>query len=160
MSSPARPVAAALRDSPGAAALLARWETSQAVLRILAPLVRSLAPGIALGSGHCELRDGVLMITVESAAESAKMRQAAPRFVAALVAHGFPVYEMKTRVQAGATPYPGQGTAVPSSSEMQFPPVSARGIHAVEASASALPDSGLRHALRRLARTLGRRLPP
>jgi hypothetical protein len=160
MSNPARPVAAALRDSPAAAALLARWETSQALTRVLLPLARSIAPGLMLGPGHCDLCDGVLWITVESAAESAKLRQAAPRLVAALVAHGFQVYEMKLRIQAGGTPYPGQGTAMASSSELQYPRVSNRGIGAIETAARALPDSALRRALRRLAETLSRRRQP
>ncbi len=157
MSNPARPVAAALRDSPAAAALLARWETSQAIGRILAPVARSLAPGLTLGAGRCDLRDGILWITVESAAESAKLRQAAPRLVAALIAHGFAVYEMKTRVQAGVMPYPGQGTQVASSPEMQYPAVSSRGVAAIETAAQTLPDSALQRALRHLAKTLSRR---
>ena len=150
MANPARPVAAALRDSPAAAALLDRWETSQALTRVLLPLARSIAPGLMLGPGHCDLRDGVLWITVESAAESAKLRQAAPRLVATLVAHGFQVYEMKFRIQAGGTP----------SSELQYPRVSNRGIGAIETAAQTLPDSALRRALRRLAETLSRRRQP
>lgn len=154
----ARPIADALRESPGAAALLARWETAQTVSRVLAPLARSVAPGLdLLTPGRCELRDAVLWIAVESAAESAKLRQAAPRLIAALSAHGLQVYEMKTRVQASGTSYPGQGREGISSPEMSFAPVTERGVAAVESAARQLPDSALQRALQRLAATLQRR---
>jgi len=158
MSRPARTVAAALRDSPDAAALLARWETAQAVSRVLAPLAHSLAPGMDLFvPGRCDLREGVLWITVESAAESAKLRQVAPRFLAALASHGFQVYEMKSRVQPGGTSYPGQGMTGASSPGLAFAPITDRGVGAVEAAARQLPESALQRALQRLAKTLGRR---
>ena len=158
MSSPARTVSAALRDSPGAAALLARWETAQAVSRVLAPVAHSVAPGMdLLVPGRCDLREGVLWITVESAAESAKLRQAAPRFIAALASHGFEVYEMKCRVQAGGSSYPGQGMTEASSPGLAFAPVTDQGVGAVEAAARQLPESALQRALQRLARTLSRR---
>lgn len=157
MSSPARPVAAALVDAPGAASLLARVEASQAAGRVLAPLVRALVPGLdLLPAGRCELRDAVLLITVDSAAEASKLRQAAPRLLAALASNGQQVYEMKTRVQAGISHYPGQGTAGDSSRGLDYPPVSATGVAAVRQAADQLPDSGLQRALGRLARTLDR----
>ena len=158
MASPARPVAAALRDAPGAASLLARWEASQAISRVLAPLARSVAPGLnLLKPGCCELREGVLWIAVDSAAESAKLRQAAPRLLAELVSHGMQVYEMKTRVQAGNTTYPGQGTVGPSSPGLEYPPVTAHSVSAVQEAADHLPASALQSALKRLAATLNRR---
>jgi hypothetical protein len=154
-------VAAALRDAPGTASLLARLEASQAASGILAPLVRGFAPGLDLqAAGRCELRDAVLWITVDSAAEAAKLRQAAPRLLAALASNGQQVYEMKTRVQAGKSPYPGQGTAGDSSRGLDYPPVSAAGVAAVQQAAEKLPVSGLRSALGRLARTLDRRRAP
>jgi len=156
MPDSARSAAAALRDSP-AAALLARWERSLEASGVVTPLARTIAPGLTLGPGRCELLDGVLRITAASAAESAKLRQAAPRLLAALVAHGFQVYEMKISVQAGGTPYPGQGTPVASSPEMAFSRPSSRGITAVEIAARKLPESPLQQALRRLAATLRRR---
>lgn len=154
----ARPIAAGLRELPGPAALLERWETAQAIGRVLAPVARSVAPGIdLLAPGRCDLRDGVLWIAVQSAAESAKLRQAAPRMLAALSVNGWQVYEMKTRVQAGATSYPGQGTDPPSSPEMGFAAASDRGIAAVELVARQLPESPLQRAIERLAVTLRRR---
>lgn len=157
MSNAPRPVAEALRESP-AAALIARCETAQAIGRLLAPLARSVAPGIDLRApGCCELRDGVLWIAVDSAAEATKLRQAAPRLLAALSSHGTRVYEMKTRVQAGDTSYPGQGTGEASSFGVPFAPVTDRGAGAVEAVARQLPESTLQQALRRLAVTLRRR---
>jgi hypothetical protein len=154
----ARAVSEALRESPGAAALLARWETSQTISRLLAPLARSVAPGLDfLAPGRCELRDGVLWIAVDSAAESAKLRQATPRLLAALSTHGLQVYEIKTRVQAGGMSYPGQGREEASSTGLPFAAVTDRGVSAVEHAAGELPDSALGRALRRLATTLARR---
>jgi hypothetical protein len=158
MTSPARLVGAALRDAPSTATLLARLEASETASRILTPLARTLAPGLDLHTaGRCELRDKVLWLTVESAAEAAKLRQAAPRLLAALTSSGVQVYEMKTRVQAGNTHYPGQGTAGDSSRRPDYPPVSALGATAVRQAADRLPASSLQRALGRLARTLDRR---
>jgi len=158
MSSAARAIAEALRESPGAAALLARLEAAQAVSRLLAPLTRSIAPGLdLLAPGRCELRDGVVWIAVESAAESAKLRQATPRLLAALSTHGVQVYEIKTRVQAGGTSYPGQGRDEASSGGLPFAAVTDHGVSAVANAAQELPDSALAQALRRLAATLARR---
>lgn len=154
----ARAIAEALRESPGAAALLARWETSQTVSRLVAPVARSVAPGMdLLAPGRCELRDGVVWIAVDSAAESAKLRQATPRLLAALSTHGLQVYEIRTRVQAGGTTYPGQGREEASSTGLPFAAVTDRGVGAVEQAAEELPDSALGRALRRLATTLARR---
>jgi len=163
MSNPARTVADALREAPGAAGLLARCEAARTIGRVLSPVVQTIAPGIVLTvPGRCELRDGIVWIAVESAAESAKLRQATPRLLAALSAHGLEVYEIKTRVQAGGTSYPGQGMAAPSSPGDPFAPVTDQGVGAVKRAARALPDSPLRRALQRLAMTLSRHrdVPP
>ncbi len=158
-----RPVADALRDAPGAAALLARCEASARIGRLLQPLLRPVAPGLDLQApGRCELRDGVLWIAVHSAAESAKLRQAAPRLLAALSADGSAVYELRTRVQPASTSYPVDGTGDPSSYEaaqqgLPFPPITRRSAEAVAAAAAPMADSPLQRALARLARTLKRR---
>jgi hypothetical protein len=154
---PARPIAEGLRESAGSAALLARYEAAQAIARVLQPIARSSAPGIDLQVSNVDLRDGVLWVAVRSAAESAKLRQAAPRMLAALTANGWQVYEMRTRIQAGITSYPGQGTTVPSSPEMAFSEASNRSIATVETAARGLPDSALRRAIERLAATLRRK---
>ncbi|HTN47948.1 MAG TPA: hypothetical protein VMK32_00795 [Burkholderiaceae bacterium] len=155
--SPARPIADGLRESPGPAALLARYETARAIGRVLQPIARSVAPGIdLLAPGSCDLRDGVLWIAVRSAAESAKLRQAAPRMLATLTANGWQVYEMKTRVQAGITSYPGQGTAPPSSPEMGYSEATEQSIGAIESMMRKLPESPLKRAIERLAATLRR----
>jgi hypothetical protein len=158
MSSEApRVLAAALREAPGAASLLDRWTTAQAVARVVAPLARGLAPGLDLADpGRCELRDGVLRVTVGSAAEAAKLRQAEPRFVAALAARGFAVYGMKTRVQAGGSTYPGQGSPTTSSSGEPFTAASAASVAAVQRGAGAVHAPALAGALARLADTLTR----
>lgn len=154
MSNPTKMAVEALRDAPGASALLARCETARSIAMLLAPLTRPLLPGLELAAARCDLRDGTLWITVDTGAESAKLRQAAPRLLAALTAHGYQVYELKTRIQAVASSYPGQGRAEASSPGVPFPPVTDLGLSAVDDAAEHLPDSGLRRALQRLARTL------
>jgi len=161
--SDARSLSAALREAPGATALLARCEASARIGRLLQPLMRPVAPGLDLMvPGRCELRDGVLWIAVQSAAESAKLRQSAPRLLAALAADGCQVYELRTRVQPVATSYPGEGTDEASSSAqsqqgLPFPPISRRAADSVAAAVAPMPESPLRRALERLARTLKRR---
>jgi hypothetical protein len=158
MPDPSRLVADALRDAPGAAALLDRWSAARAIGELLAPLVQPLGTGFDLRApGRCDLRDGVLWITAGSAAEAAKLRQTAPRLISALTARGYQVYEMKTRVQAVGSSYPGQGTREGSSSGEPFAAASETGIRAIETATATLPDSALRTALTRLARTLRRR---
>lgn len=157
MSDRARPVADALRESPAAAQLLDRWAASQAAAAVVAPLAADLAPGLDLRApGACELRDGNLLLTVPSAAAAAKLRQIEPRLLAALAARGSAVYGMKTRVQAGATPYPGQGSPPPSSPGEPFAAASAAAVSAVRESAATVHAPALAHALRRLADTLTR----
>lgn len=167
-----RSLGAALREAPGAAALLSRCETSARIGRLLQPLMRPVAPGLDLQApGRCELRDGVLWIAVQSAAETAKLRQSAPRLLAALAADGCQVYELRTRVQPVVTSYPGEGTDEASSfaqihgrqggsgsgGGLPFPPVTGGAADAVAAAAVPMPDTPLRRALQRLARTLKRR---
>jgi hypothetical protein len=157
MSDSARVVADALRAAPATAALLTRWHTAQEVARVLVPLAQGLAPGLDLSDpGRCELREGVLLLTVASAAEAAKLRQAEPRFLAALAARGLAVYGMKTRVQAVGSTYPGQGSAAPSSSGSPFAAASAESVAAVERGAAAVHAPALQQALQRLAATLQR----
>jgi hypothetical protein len=151
-----RPLAAALRDSP-AAALLDRWATAQAAAAIVAPLAQAVAARLDLRvPGACDLRDSVLHLAVPSAAEAAKLRQIEPRLIAALVAHGFAVYGMKVRVQAGATPYPGQGSPPGSSSGEPFTPASSASVAAVKHGAATLHAPALAQALDRLADALAR----
>jgi len=155
----ARPIAAALRDSPEAASLIARWEATQRAAQCIAPVCRSLASGFdPLVPGRCELRDAVLWLNPTSTAQAAKLRQAMPSLLSCLRSEGVQVYEIKFRVQAGVTPYPGQGSGGPSSPAEAWPSASERAIDAVSKLALTIVDSPLKLAASRLASTLRRRL--
>jgi hypothetical protein len=107
---PARPIAAALRDSPEAASLIARWEATQRAAQCIAPVCRSLASGFdPLVPGRCELRDAVLWLNPTSTAQAAKLRQAMPTLLSCLRSEGVQVYEIKFRVQPVVTPTPDRG---------------------------------------------------
>jgi len=155
----ARPIAAALRDSPEAASLIARWEATQRAAQCIAPVCRSLASGFdPLVPGRCELRDAVLWLNPTSTAQAAKLRQAMPSLLSCLRSEGVQVYEIKFRVQAGVTPYPGQGSGGPSSPAEAWPSAGERAIDAVSELALTIVDSPLKSAASRLASTLRRRL--
>lgn len=157
MSDPAQPLSAALRDAPGIAALLERYEAAQHAARLIEPLARSLDCGFDPRTpGRCELRDGVLRLNADSSAQSAKLRQAGPSFLNALRIAGIQVYEMRTFIQPVVTPYPGQGTHPPSSSVEPLPAVREATAAGIAASAKGISNVGLAVALKRLARTLGR----
>lgn len=156
MSGPARPLADALRDAPEAARLLARVEATQRASRCIAPVCRSLAAGFdPVAPGRCELRETVLWLTASSTAQSAKLRQATPRMLAALGSEGVQVYEIRVRVQPGMSGYPEQGTgAAPDASWLRTSPGAAA---AVDRFAQTVQEDGLRRALERLAATLLKR---
>ena len=158
MSSPSRPLSEALRDAPEAARLLARWETSQRVARSIAPVCRSLASGFdPLLPGRCELRDNVLLLTASSTAQSAKLRQVTPRLLSTLGVEGLPVYEIRVRVQPGFTAYPEQGSAVPSRKDAAWLRPAPSAGETMAKLALAVRESPLKHAVERLAATLGKR---
>lgn len=155
---PARPLADALRDSPEAARLLARWETTQRIAHRLVPACRSLASGFdPLVPGRCEWRDGVLWLAASSTAQAAKLRQATPRLLTALDGEGVQVYEIRVRVEAGISGYPEEGTAPPSSRDAAWlRPAESAGAVLGEL-ALTVRESPLKRALERLAATLAKR---
>jgi hypothetical protein len=156
---PARPIAAALRDSPEAASLIARWEATQRAAQCIAPVCRSLASGFdPLVPGRCELRDAVLWLNPTSTAQAAKLRQAMPTLLSCLRSEGVQVYEIKFRVQPVVTPYHGQGSGGPSSPFEPWPSASDRAIEAVSELALTVAESPLKWAAARLAATLRKRL--
>jgi len=158
VSSPSRPLSEALRDAPEAARLLARWETSQRVARSIAPVCRSLASGFdPLLPGRCELRDNVLLLTASSTAQSAKLRQVTPRLLSTLGVEGLPVYEIRVRVQPGFTAYPEQGSAAPSREDAAWLRPAPSAGETMAKLALAVRESPLKHAVERLAATLGKR---
>jgi hypothetical protein len=156
---PARSIAEALRDTPEAAALLARWEATQRAARCIAPICRSLASGFdPLLPGCCELRDAVLWLVPASTAQSAKLRQAMPRMLSSLQAEAIKVYEIKFRVQPVAMPYPRQGSQVASSTAEAWPSPDERALRAVSELALTVGVSPLKSAAERLLATLRKRI--
>jgi len=160
MSATARLIAAALRDSPEAASLLARWDATQRAALAITPTCRTLAGFDALAPGVCELRGDTMWISVPSPSHSAKLRQATPRLLSDLAADGIRVYEVKTRVQPAVTSYPGDGTATPSSSSshgVAWPSNDGSAVAAVAGLAGSMGESPLKEATRKLAETLRKR---
>lgn len=138
--------------------LVARWEAAQRAARCIAPVCSNLAAGFdPLPPGHCELRDGVLWLTVESAAQSAKLRQAVPRLLSVLAADGQRVYEIKTRVQPRGSCYPGDGTAPIDEGDRRWLRPASSAADKVGELALTIEDSPLKSAVEKLANTLRRR---
>lgn len=163
MSSSARLIATALRDSPQAASLIARFEATQRAALAIAPTCRLVAGIDALEPGVCELRAETLWISLPSPSHSAKLRQATPRLLSILAADGFRVYEIKTRVQPAVTSYPGDGSPGPSSRSsnpsrgLPWPPSGEKAAASVTALVGSVGESPLKEAVRRLAATLRKR---
>lgn len=160
MPSSARLIATALRDSPEAASLIARWEATQRAALAIAPACRSVIGFDPLEPGVCELRGETLWLSLPSPSHSAKLRQATPRLLSTLAADGLRVYEIKTRVQPAVTSYPGDGSPGPSSSSkdpsrgMPWPRSGERATAAVAALVESVRESPLKEAARKLAATL------
>lgn len=160
MPATARLIAAALRDSPEAASLLARWEATQRAAVAIAPTCRLVAGFDPADPGVCELRGEILWLNLPSPSHSAKLRQAMPRLLSSLAAHGIKVNEIKTRVQPSVTSYPGDGRLAPSSdssSGIDWPRNDERAVAAVANLASAIEESPLKEAAQKLAATLRKR---
>jgi len=155
-----RLIAAALRDSPEAASLLARWEATQRAAQTIAKECRAIAGFDPLITGACELRGETLWLNLPSPSHSAKLRQATPRLLSNLAADGIRVYEIKTRVQPAVTSYPGDGTVTlsrDSSHGIAWPANGERAAAAVATLAGAIAESPLKRAAQKLAATLSRR---
>ena len=163
MPSSARLIATALRDSPQAASLIARWEATQRAALAIAPACRVVAGIDPLKPGVCELRGETLWLSLPSPSHSAKLRQATPRLLSTLAADGFRVYEIKTRVQPAVTSYPGDGSPEPSSSSsdrsrgLPWPRTGKDAAVTVAELVDAVAQSPLKEAVRRLAATLRKR---
>ena len=163
MSSSARLIAAALRDSPHAASLIARLEATERAALAIAPACRAIAGIDPLQPGVCELRNETLWLSLPSPSHSAKLRQAMPRLLSTLAADGFKVYEIKTRVQPAVTAYPGDGSLVPSSRSwgpsagLPWPRSGETAAAAVAKLVDAVGESPLKEAVMKLAATLRKR---
>lgn len=161
MSSPVRPVAAALREAPETARLLARVEATQRIALRIAPVCRSLAAGFdPLLPGRCECRETVVWLTASSTAQAAKLRQAVPRMLATLTEEGIRVYEMRVRVEPGITGDPERGRSRPSSPDDAWLNPSRSAGDEVDKFALTVAESPLRQAILRLAATLKKRARP
>ncbi len=161
MPATARLIAAALRDSPEAASLLARWDATQRAALLITPTCRSVLGFDPLVPGACELRGEILWLSLPSPSHSAKLRQAMPRLLSSLATHGIKVNEIKTRVQPAVTSYPGDGRIAPSSgssSGIAWPRNDARAVAAVTELAVSIRESPLKQAAEKLAGTLRKRL--
>ena len=158
MTSPAKPIAAVLHDSPEASHLIARWEATQRAVHCIDPVCRSLASGFdPLESGRCELRDDVLRLTASSAAQGAKLRQAIPRLLLALGSEALRVYEIRIRVEPGISGYPEQGSMTPSSTDAPWLKPSREAAVHVGEFALTVRESPLKKAIGKLAATLRKR---
>lgn len=158
MTESAQPLSRVLRDAPEAARLLARWEASRRAARVIAPVCRSLASGFdPLVPGQAELRDAMLWLTATSTAQAAKLRQATPRLLSALAVEGIQVYEVRVRVQPGATGYPEQGSTPPSSQDAGWLKPGPGASEEVDQLARNVRESPLKRAVERLAATLKKR---
>ena len=161
MTDPAQPLSNVLRSAPEAARLLARWEASQRAARVIAPVCRSLASGFdPLVPGRSELRDAVLWLTATSTAQAAKLRQATPRLLSALTVEGILVYEVRVRVQPGASGYPEQGSTPASQADAGWLQPGPGAGEEVDQLARNVRESPLRRAVERLAATLKKRARP
>lgn len=120
MSAPPYSIARAL-DHSVAAPLLDQLALRQRLRTGLVQAMQELAPWFACPSvGFFDLRETTLMLTVASAAQSAKLRQVLPALENRLQQQGFRVYEIRLRTEPGETTYPvpvGQETAAAKAAE-------------------------------------------
>jgi hypothetical protein len=138
--------------------LVVRWEASQRAARCIAAACSQLAAGFdPLAAGSCEVRDGVLWLTVGSAAQSAKLRQAVPRLLSLLGADGLPIYEIKTRVQPSGSCDPDRGAQCAADLDQRWLQPSSAVADTIGELALTVQDSPLKNAVERLAATLRKR---
>ena len=91
-----------------------------------------------------ELRAGTLFLLAENAAVAAKLKQLAPRLLAAYVKQGSEVTAIKVEVQVA-------GAAAPAPPKRAPKRLSIDAIEDLEQLAAGLEDTPLKHALARLA---------
>lgn len=138
--------------------LVARWEASQRAARCIAPACSELAAGFdPMAPGCCELRDSVLWLTVGSAAQSAKLRQAAPRLLSLLGADGLRVWEIKTRVRPGNSCDPGHPSFSAADLDQRWLNPSSTVADTIGELALTVQNPPLKNAVERLAATLRKR---
>jgi len=166
MSAPPYSIARALNHSV-AAPLLDQLALRQRLRTGLAQAMQELAPWFACPSvGFFDLRETTLMLTVASAAQSAKLRQVLPALENRLQQQGFRVYEIRLRTEPGETNYPvpvGQETAAANAAEAAGERTKRDGQRAAAEAFAAklaltLPDSPLQRAAAQLQARLRR--PP
>jgi hypothetical protein len=100
---PARPLTAALADSP-AAVLLHRLERWRSIAATIGPAAAAISPEFPSGDPRaCELKDDLLVLNAGSAAQAAKLRQGLPQLLRLLHQRGAQVTEIRVRVQPAVT---------------------------------------------------------
>jgi hypothetical protein len=100
--------AQALLNDPAASALMARLAAARQAAQAIAPVCAQFLPGFdATRPGVCDVREKTLHLLLPSGAHCAKLRQLAPRLLAALRRNGFEISEITSAVQPGRIPRPG-----------------------------------------------------
>ena len=172
---PTRSLTDALSAS-AAGPLLARVSRARSISRGLVSAVAQLSPDFDITDpGVCELREDVLLLNANSAAQAAKLRQGVPGLLRILHQQGAQVTEIRVRVQPARTSYPerandraqASATVATGVGAPEGPATASAGRPAVVGADGAqqlaralvrdLPDSPLRRAAQRLQAALGKR---
>jgi len=153
----------ALAQSEAGAALLQRYGASQRAAAAIEPECQRILPGFQpTRSGGCELRGTTLRVNAPQPAQVAKLRQASPRLLRLLQQQGLDVNEIKIGVQPRALSSserraPAEvaiGPAVAAGSRRPMDSQTKPALAFARKLALTLPDSPLRNAAARLARSL------
>jgi hypothetical protein len=155
----ARRLRDALAQSDAGAALMERYAASQRAAAVIEQECLRIVPGLApTRSGVCELRGSTLRVNARSAAQIAKLRQAAPRLLRLLQQQGLDVIEIKFGVQPrslSSSMWPGgeqagAGTVQSAAQVGRNPSEIKKARDFARKLVLTLPDSPLREAARRL----------
>jgi hypothetical protein len=153
----------ALARSEAGSSLLQRYRASQRAAAAIESECQRIVPGFQpTRSGGCELRGTTLRVNAGQPAQVAKLRQALPRLLRLLQQQGLDVSEIKIGVQPRAlssSERRGSGGAAigPAAAPGARRPMDSQTKPALEFArklALTLPDSPLRSAAARLARSL------
>ena len=160
MNVPSRRLDRILTDHAVTASLLARVAAGQAAAQAIAPLLSELLPGFdPLRPGACDVRGRTLRIWLRSNAQSTKLRQAGPRLIATLQQRGLDISEIRFGIQprnrpGSAAPSPGEDAQARAQRQRSLQ----NALAFSEKLAPTLHDGTLRESVRRLRRTVERRL--
>ena len=160
MNVPTRRLDRILTDHAVTASLLARLAAGQAAAQAIAPILSELLPGFdPLRAGACDVRGRTLRIWLRSNAQSTKLRQASPRLLATLQQRGLDISEIRFGLQPRnrpASPMPTPSQDAQATAQQRRNLLNALAFS--EKLAPTLHDGTLRESVRRLRRTVERRL--